>query len=221
MDTKARILDAAEATFAQEGFDRASLRVITARAGVNLAAVHYHFGSKEALLEATVRRRLDPVNRERLERLDAVEAAAGAAAPALEPVLEAFLAPPILALAALGERGRLIAHLIARVYFEGGVEPRRVLVEQFREVVQRFAGALGRALPQLPPEEILRRLQYGIGVMTHVLADAPQIHRIAPVPLAEEDAETTLARVLAFVTAGMQAPAARPRASVARASAAR
>src|SRR4030095_1134131 len=64
--TKDKILDAAEALFMEHGFEATTLRQITAAASVNLAAVHYHFGSKEELFEAVLTRRLDPMNQERL-----------------------------------------------------------------------------------------------------------------------------------------------------------
>ena len=65
-ETQVRILDAAEELFMQHGFEGASMRMLTARAGVNLAAINYHFGSKDALIEAVFRRRLDPMNVERI-----------------------------------------------------------------------------------------------------------------------------------------------------------
>jgi AcrR family transcriptional regulator len=68
-DTKERILDAAERLFAAHGFAGTSLRAVTKEAGVNLAAVHYHFGTKEDLLRAVLSRIVIPVNRERLEML--------------------------------------------------------------------------------------------------------------------------------------------------------
>src|SRR5262252_5809342 len=71
--TKDRILDAAEALFMEHGFEATSLRSITAAAGVNLAAVNYHFGSKEELFQAVLTRRLDPMNQERIELLEALE----------------------------------------------------------------------------------------------------------------------------------------------------
>ena len=72
-DTKQRILDVAEHFFAIHGYNRTSLRRITTAAKVNLAAVNYHFGSKQALLEAVIERRLIPLNHLRGQRLDAVE----------------------------------------------------------------------------------------------------------------------------------------------------
>ena len=74
--TKERLLDAAEALFMEHGFEATSLRLITATAGANLAAANYHFGSKEAMFEAVLTRRLDPMNQERVELLDRFEAEA-------------------------------------------------------------------------------------------------------------------------------------------------
>src|SRR5947208_16884641 len=67
--TKERILDSAESLFMEHGFEATSLRSITAAAAVNLAAVNYHFGSKEELFQAVLTRRLDPMNHARLSFL--------------------------------------------------------------------------------------------------------------------------------------------------------
>src|SRR5437867_413927 len=92
IDTKQRILDSAERLFAQSGFAATSLRSIIADAKVNLAAIHYHYHSKEALFDAVILRRLEPINRERLELLDAYERSAADGKASLEQILEAFLA---------------------------------------------------------------------------------------------------------------------------------
>src|SRR5690606_34005678 len=75
--TREAILDSAEALFARQGHDGTSMRQITSEAGVNLAAVNYHFGSKEALVQAVLKRRLAVLNHERLRLLDELEARAG------------------------------------------------------------------------------------------------------------------------------------------------
>src|SRR5512134_3133369 len=90
-DTKERILDAAEALFMVQGFTATSLRMITTRAGVNLAAVNYHFGSKDELVRAVFTRRLGPLNRERVALLEELEEQAGGRPLVPEQVLEAFL----------------------------------------------------------------------------------------------------------------------------------
>src|ERR1035438_3362606 len=76
-DTRIKILDTAERLFGEEGYQPVSLRHITAAAGVNLAAIHYHFGSKEELLDELVMRKAVPVNAERLESLRRLREAAG------------------------------------------------------------------------------------------------------------------------------------------------
>src|SRR5258707_12134788 len=72
-DTKSRILDVAEQLFMEHGFEATSLRQLTSSAGVNLAAVNYHFGTKEELFQTVLTRRLDPMNQERIELLGRLE----------------------------------------------------------------------------------------------------------------------------------------------------
>src|SRR5512134_142774 len=103
-DTKTRILDAAEELFMEHGFEATSLRSLTASAGVNLAAVNYHFGSKEELFQAVLTRRLDPMNLERIDLLTALEKAAAPRPVPCERILGAMLIPP-LKLARDHERG--------------------------------------------------------------------------------------------------------------------
>ena len=93
--TKDRILDAAESLFMEHGFEATSLRSITAAAGVNLAAVNYHFGSKEELFQAVLTRRLDPMNQERLDLLSALERAAAPRPVACEQILSAMFVPAV------------------------------------------------------------------------------------------------------------------------------
>src|SRR5438046_10505596 len=92
-DTKTRILDAAERLFVEHGFEATSLRSLTSSAGVNLAAVNYHFGSKEELFQAVLTRRLDPTNQERIELLSKLESGAGDRPIACERGLAAMLVP--------------------------------------------------------------------------------------------------------------------------------
>src|SRR3989337_4182783 len=88
-ETRTRILDAAEELFMEDGFEGTSMRLLTAKAGVNLAAVNYHFGSKDALIEALFRRRLDPMNAERIAALDRLEDFSA------ENIIRAFVRPSL------------------------------------------------------------------------------------------------------------------------------
>src|SRR2546425_2393184 len=90
-ETRTRILDAAEELFMQHGFEGTSMRLLTTKAGVNLAAVNYHFGSKHALIEAVFRRRLDPLNVARISGLGKLEAGQRASSP--QAVIRAVITP--------------------------------------------------------------------------------------------------------------------------------
>src|SRR6187551_1336576 len=113
-NTKDRILGAAEELFAQHGFSGTSLRQVTSRADVNIAAVNYHFGSKENLVNEVFRRRMDGMTTQRLEQL---ETALDRHPGQLEPILAAFI-EPALALAQDRNGGASFVRVIARAYAE-------------------------------------------------------------------------------------------------------
>ena len=94
-NTRGKILDAAEALFAEHGFSATSVRAITTKAEVNLAALNYHFGSKDAVIDAVFSRRIAPLNQERLRLLDQLEKKSGDTVPGLEDLLSALLGPAI------------------------------------------------------------------------------------------------------------------------------
>src|SRR6185295_10355812 len=94
-DTRSRILDVAEELFGERGIDRVSIRDITRKAKANLAAINYHFGSKEDLIAAVFERRIVPLNQARLCALDLVEKTAAARGPKLESILGAFIRPAL------------------------------------------------------------------------------------------------------------------------------
>ena len=77
----------------EHGFEATSLRAITAAAGVNLASVNYHFGSKEELFQAVLTRRLDPMNQERLDLLTRLERESGPAPLRCDRILSAMFVP--------------------------------------------------------------------------------------------------------------------------------
>src|ERR1035441_8866650 len=115
IDTRQKILDTAERLFGEQGYGATSLRHIIAEAGVNLAAIHYHFGTKEDLLDHLIMRKGGPVNEERVALLDALEARAQGKAVPLEKLLEAFLGPPMRRVG----KGPEFAKLMGRMYGEG------------------------------------------------------------------------------------------------------
>src|SRR5580658_497165 len=160
LDTKSRILDSAEKLFGLNGFEATSLRDITAEAQVNLAAVNYHFQSKESLIDAVIVRRLAPVNQHRLEMLDSAGPSAS-----LEQIIEAFVAPVVLQ----GDMQNA-APLIGRVLSNPAEFAIRIFQKQLAPVARRFDEAFAAAVPEIPAEERFWRLHFMAGAMTHVLA---------------------------------------------------
>ena len=206
-DTKERILAAAEKLFAEEGMARTSLRAITVAAGVNVAAVHYHFGSKEALLEALFARRAAPINAERLARLGALEAGAPEGGPSVEDLIEAFLVPSFRMLDDLDPDGPPPAQLIGRFLSEPEEIVQRLMREQFSEVGSRYLAAFRRALPDVPAREIAWRCEFMWALLTHLLAGMHLIDVIPGETIGPADESETIRHAVQFLAAGFRAPA--------------
>ena len=205
--TKDRILDAAEALFMEHGFEATSLRQITAAANVNLAAVHYHFGSKEELFEAVLRRRLDPMNQERLDLLTRFEHESAPKPLSCEKILAAMFIPA-LKLARDPERGgKNFLRLLGRAYADPAPFIRQFLSEQYAVMIARFKAAFGRALPQLPRKELTWRLHFVMGALSFTLAGTDALKLIAELnPLESDNDEILLRRLAPFLLAGLLAP---------------
>lgn len=205
--TKNRILDAAEALFMEHGFEATSLRQITALAEVNLAAVSYHFGSKEELFESVLTRRLDPMNRERIALLTRFEREAAPQVLSCERILTAMFIPA-LELARDRERGgQNFLRLLGRAYADPAPFIRRFLSEQYAVMIARFKGAFGRALPHLPKKELSWRLHFVMGALSYTLAGTDALKMIAALsPRETGNDEILLHRLAPFLVAGLKAP---------------
>jgi len=171
--TKDRILGAAEELFAQQGFAGTSLRQVTSRADVNIAAVNYHFGSKENLVNEVFRRRMDEMSAQRLAQL---QAATIAHSGELEPVLAAFV-EPALAMAQDRHGGGAFIRVIARAYAEKNDSLRTFLSEQYGHVPREFAKAIATCVPELSKAQLYWRLDFLSGALTYAMADFGLIKR--------------------------------------------
>jgi AcrR family transcriptional regulator len=197
-DTKEKILDTAERLIGEQGYAATSLRQIIAKAGVNLAAVHYHFGSKEELLDAVVLRKATPVNEARLARLDSVEAEVGSGPLVVEKVLECLLIPT----AEMASGNPEFVRLMGRMLTEGMMP--RIVERHFQATGVRFVEALRRAIPNLPQEELLWRVHFMIGAMAHTMCRAPIFPQMAG---DTADLEPRMKRLVTFLGAGFRAAA--------------
>jgi len=175
--TREKILDAAEILFAEKGFSTTSVREITRKAGVNLAALNYYFGSKAGLIEAVFKRRIDPINRDRLEMLRKFEAEAQDKPLSLEKILEAFLLPAFR-MSDESQPARIFINLMGRIHMEassldsGNEEINRTknnIMMNFKDVFIIFSGMLAKALPGVSREELFWRLSFTLGSMAHTM----------------------------------------------------
>ena len=208
-ETQVRILDAAEELFMQHGFEGASMRMLTAKAGVNLAAINYHFGSKDALIEAVFHRRLDPMNVERTAHLDRLEQEAAGAPLAAEAIIRAFIGASLRMIEDARGGGRNFIRLLGRAYTEPA-KPIRVLIGQmYAPTMERFKAAFVRALPDLPKDELVWRMHFMFGTLAYTLAATDTVQLIAGAkPEDRYDARLLEDRLTAFMAAGLLSPLA-------------
>ncbi len=202
--TRERIVEAAEQLFAEQGFSATSLRNITAEAGVNLAAVNYHFGSKDELIRNVFARRLGPLNDERLAALSRAQRDAGEREPEIEKIIEAFVGPALRMSRDPG--GMRFIQLFGRTLSQRNDDIHRMFTDQFRQVLHRFSEALGRALPELPGEEIFWRMMFMIGSMAHTMALADKLPEITGGVCKPTSVERLIERLVPFIAAGLRAP---------------
>jgi AcrR family transcriptional regulator len=201
--TKAQVLCAAERLFALHGFQNVSVRDITAEAGVNLASVNYHFGSKDALLFEIFRRRTSELNRERARALHEASDRNGGKPPVRE-ILRAYFEPALRWSAP--DSGREVSvQFIIRARSEGTEQIREVLRTDVSHL-RRFADALMAARPELAPEEVYWRLHFALGMMhNNRFAEFDRLHVLSDGRTRESDVEALLCRMLDFAEAGFMA----------------
>ncbi len=169
-DTKTRIISTAEELFALAGFHLTSLRTITTQAGVNLAAVNYHFGSKEALLEAVFDRHLIPLNDIRIKRLEGVAAQAKKSGrpPEVEGVLRCFT-EPTLALLHRDSGTGYFRMLVGRSLSDPDQTVRQLFLGRVSGVLELLLDLLCQALPHRSRESVSLKLNFALGAMSHTL----------------------------------------------------
>lgn len=205
--TRERILDAAQELFGEHGLEGTSLRAVTKAAGANLAAVNYHFGSKEELFRAVVRRVMEPVTGEHRRRLEEMEGEE----PSVEELLDAFVGPFVRLI--LGQQDRSLARLVGRILTDSDAEIRRGTLEQTVETDTMYLEAFGRALPHLSRDELIWRFYAVLGTVMFQLIGATAMEAAGEVPpfgKTSQNPEDLRVRTVAFLAAGLRAPAAEP-----------
>ncbi|MEM1402009.1 MAG: TetR/AcrR family transcriptional regulator [Pseudomonadota bacterium] len=198
-----RILDAAEALFAEHGYDGVTLRQISTQAGVDVALASYHFGKKLDLFQAVFDRRAASLNDSRREALHACQDKAGKRGPTVEQIIEAFLRPLELAQETGDEGWRHYLALIAYINNSPYWGP-RMMSQLFDELVQEFIEALKKALPGAREEDIYWCYHNLSGALTLTLANTGRIDKLSRGKCHSADFQAAYDHMIPFTAAGFR-----------------
>jgi AcrR family transcriptional regulator len=206
-EARERILEAAELLFAAEGYDAVSFRDLTSAAGVSLSAIHYHFGSKEAVLSEIFALRANLLTRRRNDLLAAAHRYQTGPL-SLESLLDAFLRPAFEV--THGDRNELFNRLRARVAMETTRVTREIVRRAFDENDLVFVSELKAAMPELTVEDIHWRFHFLVGAMIYTMADSGQLQGLSEERCSPQQTDLALAQLVAGFAALFRAPGLRP-----------
>ena len=210
-DSRQRILDAAEKLFSERGIGATSLREIAAAARANTGSIYFHFKTKAELTREVFRRRLEPLDAERLNRLEDCERAAAPEPAALRDILEALIAP-LARLTRGGGGGLHFLGVLGRTYSEPDPEIIRMLERDHNAALECFREALARALPDLPREQLRLRFHFALGSVAHTLGSDVTWRMFSGRRPTAGAWQRVLDALLPFLVAGFEAPLETPRA---------
>jgi AcrR family transcriptional regulator len=197
---KLKLVEAAEKLFAEKGFEAVSVRDITKEAGANVAAVNYHFGSRDGLVIAVISRYIMPVNQERLVRLERAERSGGD----VREIIAAFVKPIVEQVGKSELSEKLYCQLLGRIFSEQTVSLPGELEYQTRSVVERFTKALSKSLKEFTPDEVLWRLHFIVGGLIHLLTHSGFLYRVAGSLTGTPSMDSNIERFLDFAEAGLR-----------------
>ncbi|MEJ6729129.1 MAG: TetR family transcriptional regulator [Akkermansiaceae bacterium] len=197
--TKKALVEAATSLFAEHGFDSVSLRDITGRAEANVASVKYHFGSKEALMDAVVEEMIGPVNVERLKRLSQLKEEGS---PSVRDLLCAFHQPLLSRVKGSDLSEQLFCKLMGRLVGERPYQFPSKVMSQFRRVAKGYVPAFQEALPHLTTRDIFWNIHFSFGVVSHTLMHGDLLKKISEGAVGDEELDRTMESVIDFCEAG-------------------
>ncbi len=205
-DTKERILDAAEYLFAQDGYGGTSLRSITGRARVNLAAVNYHFGTKKKLVEDVIKRRILPLNTIRNEKLDEVisDAEGKGKRPDIKAVMAAFIEPTLLFRESVPGAEHFFT-FIGRSFTDPDNTVRQVFLKYIMPLFNKLFETTSEALPNHPQDIVFWRLHFTMGALFHTLHVCGNVKNEFQGMNDNMDGKKLINLIIPYVTAGMKA----------------
>lgn len=186
------------------------MRQLANAAGVNLAAINYHFGSKEGLMQKVLRRHLDRLSEERMRALDALEREAGGKPLKPSQIVEAFFSSLLHLAENDAEGGATFLRLLGRTLTEPAGFIRAFLAEEHKDVIERYRQALFNALPDVPRVEIVWRFNFMLGAASYAIAGTDTLRLVTGWEVEETDGgerfDRLMARLMAFLLGGLRAP---------------
>ncbi|VIO71426.1 hypothetical protein CI1B_36100 [Bradyrhizobium ivorense] len=209
--TRSAILAAAERLYADRGFGDVTLRDIVAEANVNLAAVNYHFGSKDELIAELFVTRSIQTNRERLNELKAAEERGGGRAT-IEDIIRALVGPPLRGCLGPDREGSTAARFMIRASIES-VPPIRRIKNREVDHLRKFAAAMRRAMPGRDDTELYWGLHFALAMAHHTIREKERLLRLSEGKCDLDDVRAIIDRVVSVtvmaLTAG-EVPASKP-----------
>ena len=203
--TKDRLLDSAEQLFSRQGFSATSVRQISAAASVNLAAMNYHFGSKEQLISAVFARRLAPLNEERIGILERCCKESEGGIPSLDESVRALVGPALRLSQDPARGGERFMLLMGRAFSDPGHEINELVLRQFEGIARRFFPVFRHHLEHLTEETFFWRIHFLVGAMAYTMTARERLHFISGGRCSLEDPGEAVDRLVEFVVAGLRA----------------
>lgn len=208
------LLDAAEGVCASGGFEALSIRAVSEAAGMNVAAVHYHFGSKQSLFEAMFQRRIVPINQERMHLLQALPA--DGRVPNIEDIVRAFITPPLRPIGGdlLSRNAALVVmQFLGRTFIQPG--EKHFLDEYYEPVRSRFIMSLADCLPCLSLEEVIWRYNMMVGSVIYAMGGPERMTRQPSVYAGKQSALPSVNEgidwMVTFLSAGFMSSTSKPK----------
>lgn len=171
LSTKERILNSTEKLIAEHGFAELSIRKISLQAHTNLAAINYHFGNKQQLINQVLERRLNNLFEVRMKMLHDLNQGDRQKKCNLEQILHAFIAPALYMINDVHQGGKVFMKVLARAYAEQSDSLHELLAKRYTPIIKEFAEAIQLACPDLARETIFWRFHFIIGALTYAMGD--------------------------------------------------
>ena len=207
--TYEKLMDCAEKIFAEKGYDKASVREITAAANVNLASIHYHFGSKENLLQELLNRKLEWLNQQRLIALKTLESKSKNKPLKPSQILEAFFGTLLDMLDEKNYGGEMFLRLLSRSTLEPNCLISSISSGKNNAVTEKFRDALFKALPNVPKNEIVWRFHFMVGATSYAISGSGLNKLFVTAEVSEEQSVSKRLlkkRLMSFLLGGLRSP---------------